>query len=136
MKKILTIALAAMMVLSLAACGGEKNPGSSSTDPVEPPASSSVVENQTDPAIDENDASDIESEDPEDIAESDVSEDVESDTSEVEDDEAEADESADETEDGDEAVSSEAAEGGRKAGRNETNDSESVWSDLFMRMII
>lgn len=94
MKKILTIALAAMMVLSLAACGGEKNPGSSSTDPVEPPVSSSVVEDQTDPAIDETDTSGAPSEDAEDIAEGDVSEDVESDTSEVEDDKAEADESA------------------------------------------
>ena len=118
MKKILTIALAAMMVLSLAACGGEKNPGSSSTDPGEPPVSSSVVENQTDPAIDEDDTSAAPSEDVEDIAEGDASEgdaseDVESDTSEVEDDKAEADESADEAEaeDGDKDVSSEASEG-------------------------
>lgn len=115
MKKILTIALAAMMVLSLAACGGEKNPGSSSTDPGEPPVSSSVVENQTDPAIDEDDTSAAPSEDAEDIAEGAASEDVESDTSEAEDDTAEADESVDESEteaeDSDKDVSSEAAEG-------------------------
>ena len=75
MKKILTIALAAMMVLSLAACGGEKPSSSESTGT--PVASSSVVEDQDNSAVENDESAVVEDEtgdESEEVIEGDTSE--------------------------------------------------------------